>query len=318
MSCGSPASPTKRDTLLSKSIRTAIVSAADSARPTAPIWQFVCPLREEELLKERPIGVFDSGLGGLAVAREVLDEMPGEDIVYFADFANLPYGPKRPEQVKGFVLKVMDFFLERRVKAVLIGCNTASAAAEGAAQDKAPGIPVIGMIRPAVEAALRQPQIRRVGVVGTMGTIESKVYEHVFQQLSPSTEVFGNACPELLRLAEQGDISDKEKLRQLATSCIEPLEEKGIDVLILGCTDFTCVVDDLLAVLSPSIRIVDPAGEVATKANLILGSKDWRRTGAETGTMTFFASDKAPTGAKDFAERVFDIHIDELCLVPPK
>jgi len=276
------------------------------------------PLREGELLKERPIGVFDSGLGGLAVARKVLDEMPEEDIAYFADFANLPYGPKRREQVKGFVLNVMDFFVKRGVKAVLIGCNTASAAARDAAQEKTRDIPVIGMIKPAVEAALRQAHIRRVGVVGTIGTIESKAYEHVFQQLSPSTEVFGNACPELLRLAEQGEISDKEELRRLAKSCIEPLEEKGVDVLILGCTDFTCVVEDLLAVLSPSIRVVDPADEVATQANLILGSKDWRRTGAETGTMTFFASDKAPAGAKDFAKRVFDIHIDEFCLVSPK
>lgn len=110
-----------------------------------------------------------------------------------------------------------------------------------------------------------------------MGTINSKVYEHVFQQLSPSTEVFGNACPELLRLAEQAEIDDKEKIRRLAKSCFGPLEEKAVDVLILGCTDFTCVAQDMRALLSPRIRMVDPAGEVVNTVNTVLQERDWRQ-----------------------------------------
>lgn len=269
-------------------------------------------------MKGRPIGVFDSGLGGLAVARKVLDEMPEEDIVYFADFANLPYGPRPREEVKTFVLKVIDFFLGEDVKSILIACNTASAAAAEVAQQEAREIPVIGMINPAVKAALKSAQVKKVGVVGTMGTINSKVYEDVFQQLSPSTEVFGNACPELLRLAEQAEIDDKEKIRRLAKSCFGPLEEKAVDVLILGCTDFTCVAQDMRALLSPHIRMVDPAGEVVNTVNTVLQERDWRQTGRVIGAMTFYASGEAPVGAKDFARRVFDIYIDEFRLVSLK
>jgi len=219
-------------------------------------------------MKEKAIAVFDSGLGGLAVARKVMDEMPEEDIVYFADFAHLPYGPRLREEVKGFVLQVIDFFVRKDVKAILIGCNTATIAGGKEAQERVSDIPVIGMIEPAVKAVLKHDNIQKVGVIGTIGTIKSKAYEEAFRQLSPSIEVLGHACPELLRLAEQGKISDRGKIRLLAKDCISPLEAEGIDTLILGCTDFTCIAAELRAVLSPDIQMVDPAKEVVKTADI--------------------------------------------------
>ena len=266
-------------------------------------------------MKEKAIGVFDSGLGGLAVARKVMDEMPEEDIVYFADFAHLPYGPRLRKEVKGFVLQVVDFFVREDVKAILIGCNTASIAGRKEAQERAGDILVIGMIEPAVKAVLRHDSIQKVGVIGTIGTIKSKAYEETFRQLSPSVEVLGHACPELLRLAEQGKISDRGKIHLLAKDCISPLEREGIDALVLGCTDFTCIAAELRAVLSPDIQMVDPAKEVVKTANMILQERSWRRTGKERGHISFFSSGKAPQGAKEFSRRIFDIQIREFLII---
>ena len=213
------------------------------------------------------------------------------------------------------MLEVVDFFLREDVKAILIGCNTASAAARKEAQGKAGNIPVIGMIEPAVKATLRHDSIRKVGVIGTVGTIKSKAYEEAFYQLSPSVEVLGHACPELLRLAEQGKISDKGKIRLLAKDCISPLEREGIGALVLGCTDFTCIAAELRAVLSPDIQMVDPAKEVVKTANMILQERSWRRTGKERGHISFFSSGKAPQGAEEFTQRIFGIQIGEFQIV---
>jgi len=266
-------------------------------------------------MKGKAIGVFDSGLGGLAVARKVMDEMPEEDIVYFANFAHLPYGPRPREQVRGFVLQVVDFFIRKDVKAILIGCNTATVAGGKEAQERASDIPVIGMIEPAVKATLKHSDIRKVGVIGTIGTIKSKAYEEAFRQLSPSVEVLGYACPELLRLAEQGKIDDRDKIRLLAKDCVSPLEREGIDALILGCTDFTCIAAELRAVLSPDIQMLDPAKEVVREAARILQGNHWRRTGKERGHVSFFSSGKAPQGAKEFTQRIFGIQIEEFQII---
>ena len=266
-------------------------------------------------MKEKAIGVYDSGLGGLAVARKVMDEMPEEDIVYFADFAHLPYGPRPREEVRGFVLQVVDFFIRKDVKAILIACNTASIAGGKEAQGKARNIPVIGMIEPAVKATLKHDNIQKVGVIGTIGTIKSKAYEETFRQLSPSVEVLGHACPELLRLTEQGKISDRGKIHSLAEDCVAPLEREDIDALILGCTDFTCIVAELRAVLSRDVQIVDPAEEVVKTADRILQGNHWRRTRKEKGHMSFFSSGKAPQGAKEFSRRIFDIQIEDFLII---
>lgn len=166
-------------------------------------------------MKERAMGIFDSGLGGLAVAREVLRNMPQEDIIYFADFAHLRYGPRPRKEVEEFTLQAVDFFMSKDVKAFLIACNTASVAGREEAQKKASEIPVIGMIETAVKATLAGGNIQKVGVIGTTGTIKSKVYEKTFQAGGAKARIFSNACPNLLRLAEKGQITDTNRIEEL-------------------------------------------------------------------------------------------------------
>lgn len=260
-------------------------------------------------MKNAPIGVFDSGLGGLAVARQLFDKLPAEDVVYFADFAHLPYGPRPAEEVRGFALEAIEFLLGKGVKAVLIGCNTASAAMAGVAQERAAGIPVVGMIEAAVEAVLRGRQVMRVGVVGTIGTINSHAYQKAMHRRSPSVEVFGHACPDLLRLAEQADIGDSQRIRALAQACVAPLIAEDIAALVLGCTDFTCIAEELRAVVPPEVRIIDPAAEVVAVTARILQEKAWNRAGNGTGDVVFYASGTPPKGVREFAQRVFGISI---------
>ena len=265
-------------------------------------------------MKERAIGIFDSGLGGLAVAREVLREMPQEDIIYFADFGHLPYGPRPSEEVKEFTLQAVDFLISKDSKVILIACNTASAAGREEAQEKASEIPVVGMIEPAVKATLAHGDIQKVGVIGTIGTIKSKVYEKTFQAKGTKARIFSNACPDLLRLAEQGQITDMNKIEELARICVYPLEKEGIDVLVLGCTDFTCIKDQLRKVLAPHIKIVDPAMEVARTADEALQMRGWRRLGRRQGRFSFHESAEGPKQLKEFAEKVFNIKIGAINL----
>jgi len=260
-------------------------------------------------MKERAIGIFDSGLGGLAIAREVLRDMPQEDIIYFADFAHLPYGPRPKKEVEDFTLQAVDFFMSKEVKAILIACNTASAAGGEEARKKASEIPVIGMIEPAVKATLAGGNIQKVGVIGTSGTIKSKVYEKTFQAGGAKARIFGNACPNLLRLAEQGQITDANRIEELARECVYPLEKEGIEILVLGCTDFTCIKDQLQKVLAPHIKIIDPAKEVARTADETLQMMGWRRWGRRKGSFNFYETGQGPKQIKEFAERVFNIKI---------
>lgn len=260
-------------------------------------------------MKEKAIGIFDSGLGGLAVAREVLRKMPQEDIIYFADFAHLPYGPRPREEVEEFTLQAVDFFMNKDVKAILIACNTASAAGGEEAQKRASEIPVIGMIEPAVKATLASGNIQKVGIIGTAGTIKSNVYEKTFLAAGAKASVFGNACPDLLRLAEQGQISDTNRIEELAKRCVGPLEREGIEILVLGCTDFTCIKDRLQRVLASHIKIIDPAEEVARMAEEALQIMGWRRLERKEGNFSFYESAEGPKHINEFAERVFNIKI---------
>jgi len=262
--------------------------------------------------QNKPIGIFDSGLGGLAVTSEIVQIMPDEDILYFADFANLPFGPKKREQVQGFVTRIVDFLASRKAKAIVIACNTATVAGLPTAKEIAGGIPVVGMINPAVEVVLEQGRYEKIGVIGTAGTINSKSYEKNFREHKCKNPVYGHACPNLLRLAEKGEINEKERINQLARECINPLLEKGIDALILGCTDFTCVKDTLKEVVPPRVDIIDPAREVARTVNEKLKSRDWMRKGEDESQLFFYHTNGLPEETREFARRVFNLTIDEI------
>jgi len=222
------------------------------------------------IASDAPIGVFDSGLGGLAVLREVRRLLPHEDVIFFGDTARQPYGPQPVEDVRRYAVEITGYLAEQGVKLVIIACNTASVAGQEAAQQRFPDLPVLGMIGPGVRAALDASQGNRIGVWGTAITIASKAYDQQILQLDPDMDVFGATCPELLRLAEKGQIDDRAHLLSLAHRYFQPLASQGVDTLILGCTDLTCVRDITEEVVGEDVRVVDPAEEVVLEARQIL------------------------------------------------
>jgi glutamate racemase len=219
---------------------------------------------------DAPIGIFDSGLGGLAVLREVRRLLPHEDVLFLGDTARQPYGPQPVEDVRRYALEITGYLAEKGVKLVIIACNTASVAGREAAQQHFPDLPVLGMIGPGVRAALDASQGRRIGVWGTAITVDSQAYDQQILQLDPDMEVFGAACPELLRLAEKGQIDDRPHLLSLAHGYFQPLASQEVDTLILGCTDLTCVRDIAEEVAGETVKVVDPAEEVVREARQIL------------------------------------------------
>lgn len=266
-------------------------------------------------MRDKPIGVFDSGLGGLAVAAEIMHEMPRENIVYFSDFAHLPYGPRPVEEVRDFVEDIVDFLLAKNVKAIAIGCNTATVAALDVAKKRADPIPVVGMIEPAVEAVISNGNFKKIGVIGTAGTIKSKDYQNQFRSRNPEIRTYGHACPDLLRPLEKGEIDDQDKITKMAKECVHPLIEKQIDVLLLGCTDFTCAKEQIKQVLPSHIQLIDPAQEVAKRVKKLIESNNQTSSKSRKGDFVFYHSGEAPDRTEEFAKRIFNISINEISKV---
>jgi aspartate aminotransferase len=217
-----------------------------------------------------PIGIFDSGLGGLAVLREVRRWLPHENVLFLGDTARQPYGPQPIENVRRYAVEITAYLAQQGVKMVIIACNTASAAGQEAAQRRFPELPVLGMIGPGVRAALTASQHSRIGVWGTGITVKSKAYDQRILHADPTMEVLGVACPDLLRLAEKGRIDDRPHLVALARRYFQPLADFEIDTLILGCTDLTCVRDIAEEVAGQDVLVIDPAEEVVREARQIL------------------------------------------------
>jgi glutamate racemase len=211
----------------------------------------------------RPIGVFDSGVGGLTVVRAVRAALPGEDILYLGDTARVPYGSKSPRTVERYSLACQRFLLDRDVKLVLIACNTASANALPALE-AASSVPVIGAVAPGAESALAASTARRIGVIGTLATIRSRAYETAIAARDPSARVVGLACPLLVPLAEEGwthgpiaGLVARRYLSELLTM------DGGIDTLVLGCTHYPLLTGVISYVLGDGVSLVSSAEECA-------------------------------------------------------
>jgi glutamate racemase len=221
-----------------------------------------------------PIGVFDTGVGGLSVVREMLRVLPGERVVYFADRARQPYGALPHEVAEGLVLESLQFLLDQGVKAIVIACNTASAAAYEAARRRFP-VPVFSVIGPGIPAACKATRNKRVGLIGTKGTVESRAHADIFAALDPAIQVFGQACPLLPALIEFGKI-DADDTRLAMETYLQPLQEQDIDTLMLGCTHFPFLNGLIRNILGRNVSIVDPNAyliqelrEVLTERNIL-------------------------------------------------
>lgn len=219
-------------------------------------------------MDNRPIGVFDSGVGGLTVLREILNIVPDEKFLYFGDTARVPYGSRGLGEVKKFVFKITSFLCQKKVKLIVIACNTSTAAALYDLKKKF-DIPIIGVIEPGARTAAYTTKNKKIGVIATKGTVESGAYEREISKIDSSLEVYSKPAPLLVDYIEKG-IFKGEKLNNMICDYIEPLTKKNIDVLILGCTHFPLIEDQILKCCGGCIKVINSAVETAKDVKDIL------------------------------------------------
>ena len=212
-------------------------------------------------LDERPIGVFDSGLGGLTVVRALLDLVPDERILYFGDTGRFPYGPKPASDVLKYSLEITDLLLARNVKMIVVACNSASAAALHHLQEHV-AVPVTGVIEPGIRAARRTTRTGRIGVIGTVGTITSGAYQRAAAQIDPSLTITCQACPGFVEFVESGDV-ESDQVHVLAERLLAPVVEAGVDTLVPGCTHYPLLARTIADVMGPEVVLVSSAEETA-------------------------------------------------------
>lgn len=237
----------------------------------------------------RPIGVFDSGIGGLTVVHELIRQLPNESIVYFGDTARVPYGPKSPETVLRYSREIVNLLREQDVKAIVIACNTATAHALSALRAEL-DIPVIGVVEPGARAAVRATAGGHVGVIGTAGTVKSGAYERAIRALEPATRVTSRACPLFVPLVEEG-WTDTEASRLIAEEYLRPLREANVDAVVLGCTHYPLIKPLIGRVLGPDVRLIDSAEQTAAETRRVLEEHGLRAPADATPAYRFMASD---------------------------
>ena len=218
-----------------------------------------------------PIGIFDSGLGGLTVVREVMRQLPGERIIYFGDTARVPYGPKSPDTVRRYSREIAAFLTSQDVKAIVIACNTATAHALPTLRSELT-IPVIGVVEPGARAAVAASRRRELGVIGTAGTIASGAYERAIRALAADAHIVARACPLFVPLVEEGWL-DRDATRLIAREYLAPLKDAGVDTLVLGCTHYPLLKPMLSEVLGPDVVLIDSAEETASETAAVLATR---------------------------------------------
>ncbi len=243
--------------------------------------------------RNAPIGVFDSGVGGLTVAREIIRQMPDEQLIYFGDTARVPYGSKSRDTILRYSRQIIRFLESKQVKAIVIACNTASAYALEEVK-KELDIPIIGVIRAGAVSAVKATQNGRIGIIGTEGTIRSGIYETVIKEMLPGAEVTGKACPLLVPLVEEGLFHDSVT-DEIASRYLSELKAKYVDTLVLGCTHYPLLRSAIKRLMGEGVTLVNPAYETAVELRELLKQNDLIGTG-EAGQgekYQFYVSDLA-------------------------
>jgi glutamate racemase len=241
-------------------------------------------------MNDAPIGIFDSGLGGLTVASEVLRVLPNESVLYMGDTARCPYGPRPLEDVREFVLQIGTWLAGRRVKMLVIACNTGTAAGLAAAQ-RTFDVPVIGVVEPGARAAVQATCNRKVGVIATTGTVESGAYSNAVRALDAGVTVFSVAAPKFVDIVEQGlhmgpgtvegwiadssDVFVRPSFYEIARDYLDPLKRVEVDTLVLGCTHFPLLSTAIGQVMGPKVRLISSAQETAREVAEVLAKRGW-------------------------------------------
>jgi len=259
---------------------------------------------------EAPIGVFDSGVGGLTVAREIMRNIPGERIVYFGDTARVPYGSKSKDTVLRYSRQIIRFLRTRKVKAIVIACNTASAYALEEIQ-KELDIPIIGVVKPGARVACQVTQNGRIGVIATDATIQSEIYTDFICNQDANIRVIGKACPLFVPLAEEGWLDDPVTI-QIAKRYLQELKDSDIDTLILGCTHYPLLRSTVGKIMGSRVRLVNPAYETALELARLLKREGIANPGMnqeESEHYQFYVSD-ASDKFKQVANSILPYDID--------
>ena len=249
----------------------------------------------ETPVNERPIGVFDSGLGGLTVLRALIDLLPNERTIYFGDTGHFPYGAKPLEDVLKYSLGITDLLLERDVKAIVIACNNAAAAALETLDERL-DIPVMGVIEPGLRAGAKATRSGRLGVIATAGTVASGAYQQLAARIAPEVELYPAGCPGFVEFVEAGDV-DSDEVHVLAERLLAPLREADVDTLVLGCTHYPLLARTIGDVMGPDVVLVSSADETAFAVRELLidrgldaqaGGDDTEHRFITSGSVTMF------------------------------
>jgi len=260
-------------------------------------------------MNQGPIGIFDSGIGGLTVTRAVFDRLPAESTIYFGDTARVPYGPKSPETVQRYSLEILDWLEHHSVKAVVVACNTSSAHALDRLVAKAT-VPVVGVIEPGARAAVAATMSGVIGVIGTAGTIASQAYPRAIGRLLPDARVLQRSCPLFVPLVEEGWFEHRAT-ELVATEYLDDFKAAGVDTLVLGCTHYPLLKPLLSRVMGPGVSLIDSAQETADALALMLESEGLLADRNGTGSHHFAVSDDEArfleVGARFVGERLTDV-----------
>ncbi len=240
-------------------------------------------------MNNRPIGIFDSGVGGLTVVKEIIKALPNERIVYLGDTARVPYGTKSEETIKRFSIENGKFLKKFNVKIIVVACNTASSIAIPLLRRRF-NIPIVGVIKPGAKRAVELTKNKRIGVIGTPTTIKSKAYRKEIKFISRNKKVISKACPLFVSLAEEGWLDGKITL-DIVKKYLEPLKKEKIDTLVLGCTHYPLLRSVISRVVGRGVRIVDSASSVAGEVSRILEKADKLATRSAKPVHNFFATD---------------------------
>ncbi len=239
-------------------------------------------------LSNRPIGIFDSGVGGLSVWREIVRQLPHEDVLYFADQAHVPYGPRPLSQVREFATAITRFMLHQGVKVIVVACNTASAAALHHLRATFPQVPFVGM-EPAIKPAAQQTRSGKVAVIATPATFQGTLFASLLDRFARHVTVLPQVCPGLVEQVEAG-LFDSAETEGLLRRYLEPLVAAGADQLVLGCTHYPFLRSTIERIVGPAVQVIDPAPAVARQTGRVLAARGWLNNGHRSGLHRFYTS----------------------------
>lgn len=243
---------------------------------------------QTEFSPQQPIGIFDSGVGGLSVLCAVRDLLPHEHILYLADQAHVPYGPRQKSDIRDFSFGITEFLLAQGAKLIVVACNTASAAALNDLRARFPEIPFVGM-EPAVKPAAAVTGTGRVGVLATPTTFAGDMYAALVDRFARGIEIYQSTCPGLVEQIEQGEL-DSPATRAILEEALTPMLAAGVDTIVLGCTHYPFVIPLIQSITGPKVRTIDPAPAIARQTQRLLTERDWLNPDERAGEIQYFTS----------------------------